>query len=438
MIALLDCNNFYVSCERIFNKKLINKPVIILSNNDGCVISRSDEAKDLGITMGEPYFKIKNKVKNLGIFVYSSNYSLYGDISSRVMSIVKKNCMNVEIYSIDEAFIDIADIKNQEEFCFLLKSKLLKWTGIPVSIGIAKTKTLSKIANKLAKKENKSLQSFKGIYKLFCDKQINKILKRTNVNDIWGVGNKTYYYFLKKGINNAFELANINENLVRKERGVLIHKTVLELKGIQCYDIEKKKNKKKSLCVSRSFGNKVYCYNDLRDALLLYVEKASEKLRRERLLCGSVKVFLQTSRYSNNYYFKSSDFHFFEPVLDSRTIWIECNKLLKKVYLLGLDYSKVGVILFNLCERNNIQRQLFEDNLKYKKKYLDNIKLMDAVDLVNQKFGKGKLRISTGELDSFFKIKKTTFKKKKWHMKSDFSSPCYTTKWCDIPKVIIG
>ena len=435
MIGLLDCNNFYVSCERLFDRKLEGKPVIVLSNNDGCIISRSNEAKKIGIRMGEPLFKAKEKIKKFDIQVRSSNYSLYADISSRVMKIVKKVCNDIEIYSIDEVFLGLENIKNRELFCFLLKKKILQYTGIPVSIGIAKNKTLSKIANKIAKQQSFNLKNsrFNGIFEISSDKKSNEVLMNISIQDIWGVGKALSKFFNDIGVSNAYQLKNTNENLIRQEKGVVMHRTILELRGFKCFNIEKLGIKKKSICVSRSFGEKTSCYYSIKDALILYVQKASEKLRSCNLSCGCVLVFLQTSRYEKKFYAQSEKFIFDEPVIDTRIIWKKADYLLRKIYLKNYYFNKVGVILLDLRENSEIQRYLFTKNKKIDKK---NYNLMNAVDLINKKFGEGAIKISSDTEGSLNNTKTNNNKlDKKWFMKSNFVSPCYTTRWCDIPKV---
>jgi DNA polymerase V len=434
MIGLLDCNNFYVSCERLFNMGLINSPVVILSNNDGCVISRSNEAKQLGIKMGEPFFKIREKIKALGIHVYSSNYSLYADISRRVMNIIKEDCAEIEVYSIDEAFINLSGIKNDEEFCSNLRKKILKWTGIPVSIGIGKTKTLAKIANRVVKKQEiyNLSYSFIGVYKIECVTKFKYILKKTNIEDIWGVGRNIAKFFKSNGIINAFDFIKINENFARQEKGILIKKTILELRGINCYPLEIKRIDKKSIRVSRSFGKKISSYEDLESSLIVYTQKATEKLRDYKLFCNSITVFLETSRYRNNYYKKSDTFLFLQAEIDSRRIWAKAKYLLNKIYLKNTLYNKIGIILSNFSKEDNIQNSLFDYSNK------NSVVLMRAFDDINKKFGEGKIRISSDKYGVFCKNKlQNSSKGNDWFMKSDFCSPCYTTRWCDIPKVEI-
>ena len=435
MIGLLDCNNFYVSCERLFNPKLLEKPIVILSNNDGCVISRSEEAKQIGIKMGEPFFKLKKFIIEHNISVLSSNYSFYGDISNRIMNILKKSLPIVEVYSIDEAFF-ILDIKNQrDDFGHKLAKKILKWTGIPVSIGLAKTKTLAKIANRVIKKK---LQypylkiDDNSVFELRSKKIIDYVLQKTNVNDIWGIGSKLAKFLMENGVNNAFDLREFNESFAREKKGVILQRSILELKGIICNEVEKESVKKKSICVSRSFGRKLNSYEDIRSALIVYVQKASFKMRNYNLFCKSVTIFLKTSKYQKKKYKNIKTYFFLEGTNDVRVIWKISEKLLKEIYLSNFLYSKVGVILSDFCDSENIQKSLFYNrNRDYHKKKSDSVKLMKIMDSINKRFGDSKLRLSSDENGSFYSKKRNA----KWSMKSEYRSPCYTTNWCDIPKI---
>ena len=435
MIGLLDCNNFYVSCERLFNPKLLEKPVIILSNNDGCVISRSEEAKKIGVKMGEPFFKLKKFIADHNISVLSSNYSFYGDISNRIMNILKKNLPIVEVYSIDEAFF-ILDLKNERDiFCNKLAKKILKWTGIPVSIGLAKTKTLAKIANRVIKKKSQypylKIDNH-SIFELRSKKLADYILQRTNVHDIWGIGSKLAKFLMDNGVNNALDLREFNESFARKKKGIVLQRSILELKGVICNEVEKESAKKKSICVSRSFGVKLNAYEDIRSALIVYVQKASSKMRDYNLFCKSISIFLKTSNYQEKKYKNTKTYSFLEGTNDVRVIWNISEKLLKGIYLSDFLYSKVGVILSDFCDYENIQKSLFHDrNQGYYKKKSDSIKLMKIMDNINKKFGDSKLRLSSDENGSFYLKKKNA----KWSMKSEYRSPCYTTNWCDIPKI---
>jgi len=434
MIGLLDCNNFYVSCERLFNPKLLEKPVVILSNNDGCVISRSEEAKKIGIKMGEPFFKLKKFIIDNNISVLSSNYSFYGDISNRIMKILKKSLPIVEVYSIDEAFFTL-DLKNEKvDYCNKLARKILKWTGIPVSIGLAKTKTLAKIANRVIKKKPQ-YPYFKidnhSIFELRSKKFIDYVLQKTNVNDIWGIGSKLAKFLVDNDVNNAFDLREFNESFARKKKGVILQRLILELNGIVCNEVEKESVKKKSICVSRSFGAKLNTYEDIRSALIVYVQKASFKMRNYNFFCKSITIFLKTSKYQKKKYNNTKTYSFLEGTNDVRVIWNISQKLLKEIYLSNFLYSKVGVILSDFCDLENIQKSLFYDRNQGYYKKSDGIKLMKIMDSVNKKFGDSKLRLSSDENGSFYLKKKNA----KWSVKSEYRSPCYTTNWCDIPKI---
>ncbi len=437
MIGLLDCNNFYVSCERLFNPKLLNKPVVVLSNNDGCVISRSEEAKIIGIKMGEPFFKIKNLVANSNITVLSSNYSFYGDISNRIMRILEKNLPIVEVYSIDEAFFVLDLKKKREEFCHKLANKILKWTGVPVSIGLAKTKTLAKIANKVAKKKDKypGLNvNFDNVVELKSRNITDYILKKTLVNDIWGIGNRLSDFLSKYSINNAFDLKEFDESFARKKRGIVLQRTIVELKGISCNEVENLLVKKKSICVSRSFGEKINDYEDIRSALIVYVQKASSKMRNHNQFCRSVTIFLKTSKYEKKIYKNIKTHLLLEATNDIRIIWKISEGLLKKIYVSGFLYNKVGVILSDFYTENYMQNSLLPDQEGMNiNNQVRNKELMKTVDSINKRFGDGKLRLSSDINGSFYLKKKNV----KWLMKSEYRSPNYTTDWIDIPKVKI-
>ena len=437
MIALLDCNNFYVSCERLFSPKLKNKPVVVLSNNDGCVISRSNEAKELGITMGEPFFKIKEITKKLQIEVLSSNYSLYADISDRIMNILKKKFSEVEIYSIDEAFFYLNSKSKNETICSELAKKILKWVGIPVSIGIAKTKTLAKISNRVIKKKSnyKNIEfKYSNVLEIKSDKDLDYILKNTKVADIWGVGSRLSNFLINNNINNALNLRDSNENFIKKEKGILVKKTIYELRKIKCYQIEKELSIKKSICVSRSFGNKIYDYENIEKALIVYVHKAVIKLIRNNLFCRSVKIFLKTSRYDEKVYSNSKTYKLLEATCDIRLIWKVSQGILKFLYVKAFAYNKVGIILSDFSQRKEIQQSLIEDKLK-NVTVKSEIKLMHVIEKINKKFGEGKIRLLANSDHRLFYTNKKP--RASWQMKSAFRSACYTTNWYDIPKVKI-
>ncbi len=438
MIALLDCNNFYVSCERLFNPRLVGQPVVVLSNNDGCVISRSNEAKNLGIEMGVPLFKIKKILADNKIKVLSSNYSVYGDISNRIMSILKNDYFTeVEIYSIDEAFFSLNKISNREQRCLDLANKILKWTGIPVSIGIASTKTLAKITNRVIKKKHKYKElefNHSNVLELKTKFNLEYVLRNTEVENIWGVGRRLSVFLKQNNINTAYDLRESNENFIREKKGVILHRTVLELRGMKCNYIERVVPAKKSICVSRSFGKKLSSYKDIRDALIVYTQKAASKMRENNLSCGSVTIFIKTSKYGKRNYANSKTHTLIEATIDLRLIWKVSDKLLKDIYRDKFIYSKVGIILSNLLNQESIQLSLVDD-VRSKRTNEVERKLMKLIDKINNRFGYGKIKLSSDSSKDFFSNKNTINKKRiSWEMRSKYRSPCYTTSWCDIPK----
>ena len=438
MIALLDCNNFYVSCERLFNPKLINKPVVVLSNNDGCIISRSNEAKDIGIKMGTPLFKIRHILKSNKVKILSSNYSVYGDISNRIMNILKNDLPEVEVYSIDEAFFSLYGVNDREKKCLNLADKILKWIGIPVSIGIANTKTLAKVANRAVKKKHKYV-GFDFRYENVLELRKNNfdyMLKNTGVEDIWGVGKQLSIFLKGNNIKTAYYLSKSNDNFIREKKGVILQRTVFELRGIKCNYIESIIPVKKSICVSRSFGNKLKSYENIRSALIVYVQKAASKMRLEGLFCKSITIFLKTPRYEKYIYSNSKTYTLIEPTFDLRLIWKISDKLLLNIYKDSFLYGKVGVILSDFYSKEFVQQSLINQEASLELKRKKGIKIMKLIDNINYRFGYGKIKLSSDSSISFLsKNKEKDNKNMRWQMKSQYRSPCYTTSWCDIPKV---
>ena len=292
-IALVDCNSFYVSCERLFNPSINKKPVIVLSSNDGCVISRSTEAKSLDIKMGEPYFKVKKIVKENNVKVFSTNFALYGDISRRVMKTLKQFSPQMEIYSIDEAFLDLSSIKDENllEHCYKIRKTVLKWTGIPTSIGIGSTKTLSKAANYIAKKESS------GIVDLINSNKIDELLSKIKINDVWGVGKQLTKFYIKNGINTAYDLKRIHNGWVKKNTNVFGSRTAMELRGVSCAPLESHEEKRKNCCVSKSFGEKVTKLENLSEAITKHCLNAAEKIRLDKQTVKKITVFIRTSPF---------------------------------------------------------------------------------------------------------------------------------------------
>ena len=385
-IALIDCNSFYVSCERLFNPKIRKKPVVVLSNNDGCIISRSNEAKVLGIKMGEPYFKEKDIIVKNNVQVFSSNYSLYGDISRRVMRTLKRFNSDIEIYSIDEAFLDLSNFPDNEvkNIGHEIRNIVLKWTGIPTSIGIAKTKTLSKVANYIAKKKQSGVTSFIGI------ENIDSILEKVEINNVWGVGKQLTKFYHKNGIYNAKQLKNKPNTWIKKNSNVLGSRTAMELRGIPCVDLEIKNTKRKSCVVSRSFGKRVEGFQELKEAVASYSLNASEKIRSESLTAKSITVFVRTSPFQCRfgYYSNSKTIDF--PIATNNSIEIVkvAINILESIFKSGYRYQKAGVMLAGLSNSDGI-KNLFSSEKDEKIN-----SLMKSIDNTNYKYGRSTLSLA--------------------------------------------
>ncbi len=415
-IALVDCNSFYVSCERLFNPKIQKKAVVVLSNNDGCVISRSKEAKNLGIKMGEPYFKVKNLVKRNKVAVYSSNYALYGDISRRVMKVLKTFSPKVEIYSIDEAFIDLSfiDEKGAEDYGREIRSRVLKWTGIPTSVGIASTKTLSKVANHIAKKEKAGV--------IYLNTNIDEKLKKFPIEDVWGVGKQLSKFYHKNNISNAYDLKNVSNTWVKKGTNVLGAKTAMELRGIPCIDLQIDQEKRKNCCVSRSFGRKVKDLNELEESVITHCLNAAEKIRADDQIAKTITVFIRTSPFDKNrrYYSNSKTIDLAIPTSNSIELIKNAVKALTDIYKYGYAYQKAGIILSGLKDANQNDQNLLTPLLENKSK-----KLMKAIDYTNTKYGRYAISIAQAGLS------------KGWKMRREHSSKIDTASFDSLPKIIV-
>jgi len=414
MYALIDCNNFYASCERVFNPSLNNKPIIVLSNNDGCVIARSNESKALGIKMGEPAFKIKDIIKNNNINVFSTNFALYGDISQRVMNIISDIIPIIEIYSIDEAFLDLNDFKIDDIFnlCLSMKNKIYKYTGIPVSIGIGRTKTLSKIANYIAKKD----KSYKGVFML-NEYQEDSTLDQFSVENIWGVGRKLDFFLKSRNIKTAKLLRDTNLKWARISINIIGEKIIKELRGEKCFLIQSFPIAKKSICTSRTFGNMVSNFEDLSSSVAMYATRCAEKLRLQNSCANFAYVFIQTNSFRDDLkqHIESKIIKFDVATNDTSEILNYILKSLKKIYKEGYQYKKAGVVVSGIVYNNEVQDNLF-DNINRNK----NKKIMLTIDGINKKMGQDILRYAVLGY------------KKKYRLKQQRLSPCYTTRWSDI------
>ena len=417
MIALVDCNNFYASCERVFRPELEKKPVVVLSNNDGCVIARSNEAKKIGIKMGEPAYKRQEEFKKYNVNVFSTNFALYGDMSNRVMSILKKNSKEIEIYSIDEAFLDCED-GDLDQYAKTLSEKVKKWTGIPVCIGIAETKVLAKLANQIAKKHTKS-----GVFILQKKEIIKKALQKTAVEDIWGIGTRSAMLLNSYGINTAYQLICIDESWIRKKLSIVGLRIVHELKGISCLPLENKKQIKKNICTSRSLGKPTSDYNQLCQAVSTFAARCSEKLRKQQSATAEIRVFLYTNPFNpkQKQYYGNIALKLSQATNDNQTVIKEALRGLKMIYKKEYIYKKAGVIVSKIIPKNQVQLNLFEDT-KNTGKYQ---KISNVFDVINNNMGKDTIKIATQGFNS------------SWKMKQEQLSPSYTTRIEDILTVKI-
>ncbi len=414
-IALIDCNSFYVSCERLFNPKIRKKPVVVLSNNDGCIISRSTEAKALGIKMGEPYFKAKDIIVKNKVEVFSSNYSLYGDLSRRVMRTLKRFNSAIEVYSIDEAFLDLSNFSDDEVESVgrEIRETVLKWTGIPTSIGIAKTKTLSKVANHIAKKKKSGVTSLIGI------ENIDPILEKVEINDVWGVGRQLTKFYHKNGIYNAKQLKNKSNTWIKKNSNVLGSRTAMELRGVPCIDLETTQTKRKSCVVSRSFGQRIEKYQELKEAVANYCLNASEKIRSESLIAKSITVFVRTSPFQSRfgYYSNSKTIDFAISTNNSIEIVKTALVALDSIFKNGYRYQKAGVMLTGLSNEDG-SKNLFSSEKDEKIKGL-----MKSIDNTNYRYGRSTLSLASAGVQ------------KRWNMRREHSSKIDTADFYLLPTI---
>lgn len=416
MFALVDCNNFYASCERLFRPDLCEKPIIVLSSNDGCVIARSNEAKALGILMGEPYFKIKSLCNQYQVQVFSSNFALYGDLSHRVMATIEDEWPLMEIYSIDEAFLDLSTVPEHlhNEFCMALQKKILKNTGIPTSVGIGKTKTLAKIANHLCKKVLKT--------PVFNMVNQSEWLKKIAVGDVWGVGRKGSNKLSEVGISTAFDLSVMDINVLKKQFNIVVARIALELRGISYGEIAHHEAKK-SILSSKSFGSLQTEYAAVAEALSSHCARAVEKLREQHSLVQRMSVFVHTNRFRDDLaqHFQSLEVRFVYPTDDLRIITQEAKKSLSQIFKAGYFYKKTGVCLEDITPKASRQLDLFHQSSEEELQKTENF--MSLFDAINRRFGRQTLRLAA-EGNS-----------KPWNSRMEMCSPCYTTRWSELPIV---
>ncbi|HVE57508.1 MAG TPA: Y-family DNA polymerase [Pyrinomonadaceae bacterium] len=416
MIAHIDVNNFYVSCERVFVPKLEHRPVVVLSNNDGCVIARSNEAKFLGIKMGTPYFKIDYLIEKENLAVFSSNYELYGDMSSRVMEALEMFSPKTEVYSIDEAFVELdfdGDYDALTMQAYKIRESIRKWTGLPVSVGIAPNKTLAKIANRIAKKDNL------GVFEMADEFIQNEILDQMPVADIWGVGRESTAKLKKLGITTALQLKHFDRRHARKLLTVTGARTVEELRGKSCLPLELCPPTKKSICCSRSFGAVVGRIEVLQEAMDVFLTRAGEHLRRKSLTANAVTVFFSTNRFSKSPQYRNSiTIPLANPTNSTRELRDWTRQGLRHIFKDGYLYKNVGVILQGLHYESEETIRLYDEP-----DYVKDKRLMAAIDKIAQKFGRDMIR---------FGVEKH---REQWEMKRELMSPRYTTKLDEIIEI---
>jgi DNA polymerase V len=417
MLALCDVNNFYVSCERVFNPSLNNKPSIVLSNNDGCAVARSYEVKALGVKMGTPIFKIRDLVREHDIKVFSSNYALYGDLSNRVVSIIEQYSDQVEVYSIDECFIGY----NGFEHLDLIKrnqqlvKQIWKWVGLPVCVGIAPTKTLTKVANHFAK----ALKVPGSVLMLDNYYQQTQALKMLKVKDIWGIGQRLSAKLNEQGIFSALELRDSNIKTMRSMFGVVMERTITELRGTPCISFDAEPAKKKQIICTRSFGAKTTQKNVLAEALAYHATRGSKNLRDQGSLASSISVFIRTNPFDQKLpqYCPSITIKLSHPSNDTTVFVKATTQALNRIFVEGFEYKKAGIMLNDLCDESQIQLDMFAP------KQTSDPRIMKVLDAINDKFGKATARIAT---EGF---------RKSWEMNSKNMSPAYTTNWNEVIKV---
>ena len=420
MFALADCNNFFASCERVFRPDLQGKPVIVLSNNDGCAIARSNEAKALGIKMGAPFFKIRDIVRRHNVAVFSGNMALYGDMSQRVRWVLEEFAPGIEVYSIDEAFLDLRGMKNIDfdAYAKRISAQCWKMTSIPVSVGIAPTKTLAKIASKLCKQYPK----LRGGCYMHRPQDIEKVLRKFPIEDVWGIGRRTAPKLKARGVNTAYEFTQLPEGVVRMMLGIGGVRTWKELRGIPCLEFEDGFEAKQSICVSRSFSSEIYEVKELQEQIANFASAMASKLRKQQSVTSEMVVFAYTNRFREDVpqIHANTLVPFITPTAEERIIIAQAVSATKTLFKQGFGYKKAGVIATKIVSEKHVMHSLFEDREAVEREH----KITSALDAINAAFGKGTIKLAvqgSGEIKS----------------SSENQSPHYTTRWSDIPLVTV-
>ena len=420
MFALADCNNFFASCERVFRPDLQGKPVIVLSNNDGCAIARSNEAKALGIKMGAPLFKIRHLVEKHDIAVFSGNMALYGEMSQRVRWVLGEFAPSVEVYSIDEAFLDLRGMNDIDFDAYAkeISTQCWKMTSIPVSVGIAPTKTLAKIASKLCKQYPK----LRGGCYMHRAQDIEKVLRKYPIEDVWGIGRKSAAKLHERYVKTAYEFTCLPESAVQKLMGITGVRTWKELQGIPCIEFEDGFEAKQSICVSRSFSTEIYDLKELQEQIANFASDMAEKLRKQHSVTGEVTVFAYTNRFREDLLqtHSSSLVTYTTPTAEQRTIVASAVQATSDLFRSGYGYKKAGVIATGIMDQSDIMQSMFEDTDSIEREH----KITSALDATNSTFGAGTVKLAV---------------QGSGHIKStrENQSPHYTTRWTDLPKVSV-
>lgn len=415
--ALIDCNNFYVSCERLFDPKLEDKPVVVLSNNDGCVVSRSNEAKEIGVAMGVPYFKVAYLEKQKGLIARSSNYALYGEMSSRVMKLLSGFAPGQEVYSIDECFLSVGGLPNAVQTGRDLKAIVKQYLGLPVCVGIAPTKTLAKLSNNIAK----STQRFNGVfdYTALSEEKQAQVLKAMNVSKVWGIGRNLTEKLQGRGIYTAYDLRQADADQIGKLFSVVVKRTVLELRGEACIGLEHVGDARKQILSSRSFGRNVFELSELEEAVAQYATRACEKLRRDCSVASEVQVSVRTSAYSDNSFADSKVIVLPYATDDTMVLVKTAIEALRQVYQKGYSYQKASVSFGKVQPKEGRQISLFAPSGAEEKSE----KMMKALDAANSRWGRGTIFLAAEGIE------------KPWQMKAEHKSPAYVSDWNDLPRV---
>ena len=418
VFALVDVNNFYVSCERVFDWRLIGKPVVVLSNNDGCVVARSAEVKALGVKMGVPWFQLKDLARQHGIIALSSNYTLYGDMSARAMRILADLAPRQEVYSIDECFLDFAGMPDKAAHAQAIRQRIQQWTGLPVCVGIASTKTLAKLANHVAKKR----PAYNSVCDLSAcgDAELSALLASIEVGEVWGVGRRLQAHLQGLGITTVRDLRDADAAALRQRFGVVMERTMRELRGDSCMHLQEVAPAKQQIMCSRSFGQEVTSFEALRESVLTYVSRAAEKLRREHSQTSAVMVFVQTNPHKDVPQY-SRQIVVPLPLATDDTLLLSraASAGVRAIFREGYRYKKSGTMLMELTPKAQRQATLFDDVAKIEKR----ARLNATLDSINTRYGRTTLALAGAGLE------------KPWTLKAENRSPPYTTSWADLPRV---